>query len=86
MLVAMPIVRLALKIDAFKMEHAFQMGYKQGEKMFFVFPTNWQGEKISVSFVEALWGLLWKEKNDKFEEFLQGDANLRLLFGKMFHV
>jgi hypothetical protein len=86
MLIAMPIMRLALKIDVFKMEQAFQMGYKQGEKMFFVSPTNWQGEEISISFVEALWGLLWKEKNDKFEEFLQGDVNLRLLFGKMFHI
>jgi hypothetical protein len=27
-LVAMPIVRLALKIDVLKMEKAFQMGYK----------------------------------------------------------
>jgi hypothetical protein len=36
--------------------------------MFFVSPTNWQGQEIFVSFVEALWGPLWKEKNDKFEE------------------
>jgi hypothetical protein len=37
-------------------------------KMFFVPPTNWQGEEISISYVEASWGPLWKEKN-KFEEF-----------------
>jgi len=30
-----------------------------------------------ASFVEALWGPLRKEKNDKFEELLQGDINLR---------
>jgi hypothetical protein len=45
------------------------MGYRNREKMFFVPPTNWQGEEISISYVEASWGPLWKEKNDKFEEF-----------------
>jgi hypothetical protein len=33
-----------------------------------------------------LWGPLWKEKNNKLKEFLQGDPYLRPLFGKMFHV
>jgi hypothetical protein len=33
-----------------------------------------------------LWEPLWKEKNDRFEEFLQGDPNLKPLFGKMFHI
>ncbi len=68
-LIAMPIVRLALKIDLLKMEQDFWMGYRNREKMFFVPPTNWQGEEISISYVEASWGPLWKEKNDKFEEF-----------------
>jgi hypothetical protein len=39
-LIAMPFVKLALKLDVFKMEHAFQMG-KQGEKVLFASPTNW---------------------------------------------
>jgi hypothetical protein len=39
-LMAMPIVRFVLKIHVLKMEQAFQMGYMQGEKMFFVSPTN----------------------------------------------
>jgi hypothetical protein len=33
-----------------------------------------------------LWGPFWKEKNNRFKEFLQGDPYLRPLFGKMFHV
>jgi hypothetical protein len=33
------------------------MGYRQGEKVFFVSPTNWRGEKIIVSIVESSWGL-----------------------------
>ncbi len=52
-------------------------GLQIGGKMFFVSPTNWQGQEIFVSSVEALWGPLWKEKNDKFEEFLQGSMDLR---------
>ncbi len=83
---AMLIVRLALKIDVHRMEQAFQMGYSLGEKVFFVSPTNWQGEKVFVYFVEASWGPLWKEKNDKFEDFLHGDVDLRSLSGKMFHI
>jgi hypothetical protein len=54
--IAMPIVRLVLKIDVLK------MAYKQGEKVLFVSPTNWQDEKIVDSTIESLWGLFWKEK------------------------
>jgi hypothetical protein len=46
------------------------MGYKQGENVLFVSPTNWQGDEIDVSNVESSWGPIWKEKNDRFEEFL----------------
>jgi len=35
-MVAMPIVCLALKIDVMKMEQAFQMGYKEGERAFYI--------------------------------------------------
>lgn len=37
----MPIVWLGLKIDVLKMEQTFYMGYQKGEKVFYVFPTNW---------------------------------------------
>jgi len=36
----MPIVRPALKINVLKMEQAFQMGYQEGNKVFYVFPKN----------------------------------------------
>jgi len=38
------------------------MGYRQGEKVFFVSPTNWQGEKIIVSIVESSWGLSGRKR------------------------
>jgi hypothetical protein len=50
-LITMPIVKHVLKIDALKMEQAFQMGYRQGEKVFFVSPTNWQSEEISIQLL-----------------------------------
>jgi hypothetical protein len=81
----MPVVKHALKIDVLKMEHAFQMGYRQME-VFFVSPTNWQGEEIYVSTIEDSWGPLWKEKNNKFEEFFKGDLDFRSLSTKMFHI
>ncbi len=36
----MPIVKHAFKIDILKMEHAFHMGYNEGDKVFYLFPTN----------------------------------------------
>jgi hypothetical protein len=39
-MISMPMVRLALKIDVLKMEQAFHMGYKEGDKVFYVFATN----------------------------------------------
>jgi hypothetical protein len=40
----MPIICLVLKINVMKMEQAFQMCYKEGEKTFYVSTQNWQGE------------------------------------------
>jgi hypothetical protein len=58
-LIAMLVVRLVLKIDALKMEHAFQMGYKEGEKVFFVSPPV---GKVKRWEFPHLW-IFWKPKN-----------------------
>jgi hypothetical protein len=58
-LIAMLVVRLVLKIDALKMEHAFQMGYKEGEKEFFVSPPI---GKVKRWEFPHLW-ILWRAKN-----------------------
>jgi hypothetical protein len=39
-MISMPMVRPALKIDVLKMEQAFHMGYREGDKVFYVFATN----------------------------------------------
>jgi hypothetical protein len=38
--ISMPIVQPTLKINVLKMEHVFQMGYLEGNKLFYVSPTN----------------------------------------------
>jgi hypothetical protein len=39
-MISMPMVRPTLKINVLKMEHAFHMGYREGDKVFYVFATN----------------------------------------------
>jgi len=58
-LIAMRVVKPALNIDALKMEHAFQMGYKEGEKVFFVSPPIGRVRRWEFPH---LW-ILWKAKN-----------------------
>ncbi len=42
-MVPMLVVRLALKIDILKMEQAFHMGYREGDKVFYLSLTSWKG-------------------------------------------
>jgi hypothetical protein len=35
-MISMLVVRLTFKIKVLKMEHVFQMGYKEGDKVFYV--------------------------------------------------
>jgi hypothetical protein len=39
-MISMPIVKPTFNINVLKMEHAFQMGYQEGDKMFYVPPMN----------------------------------------------
>jgi hypothetical protein len=46
---SMPIVRHALLIDVKKMEHSFQMGYREGNRVFYASNTNNKGvEKLVI--------------------------------------
>ncbi len=44
-MISMPIVHLAFKIDVLKMEHAFQTGYHEGDKVFYISPLNCKGKE-----------------------------------------
>jgi hypothetical protein len=66
-LLTMTIVKPTLKIDVLKMEQAFFTSYRKGEKVFFVFSTNWKSEEEDVCNHIDTWSSLWKDKNVKFE-------------------
>jgi hypothetical protein len=44
-MVPMPVVKLTLKIDILKMEQAFHMGYKEGDKIFNLFMTSYKSKE-----------------------------------------
>ncbi len=48
-MVAMPIVDLALLVDIWKMEANFQLGYKEGDRVSYVFQTNNLGKDMDVT-------------------------------------
>ncbi len=85
-MIPMLVVRLALKIDILKMKQAFHDGYKEGNKVFFVSSTNWQGGVESIVGYEMEWNSQWKSKNDRFEEFLHSNLNLKKFSHKTFFV
>jgi hypothetical protein len=39
-MISMLVVKPTLKIDVLKVEHDFHMGYKEGDKVFYVSATN----------------------------------------------
>ncbi len=59
-MISMLVVRPALKIDVLKMEHVFQMGYQEGDKVFYVSPTNQQGEEAFVAYHIHEWDSHWE--------------------------
>jgi hypothetical protein len=85
-MISMPMMRPTLKIDVLKREHAFHMGYKEGDKVFYVFATKLQGEESLVDAYEEGWDQHWKVVNDEFEVFLKGDPNFSRFSGHMLHV
>jgi hypothetical protein len=74
-MISMLVVRLVFKINVLKMEHAFQMGFREGDKVFYVFPTNWQGEQAFVADHIHEWDDHWKDVNASFEEGLNSNEN-----------
>lgn len=85
-MISMHVMRSILKIDVLKMEHAFHMGYKEGDKVFYVSTTIWQGEEALVDFYEEGWDQHQKVAIDEFEVFMRGDPYLSMFSKCMFHV
>jgi hypothetical protein len=85
-MISMPVVKSTLKIDVLKMEQLFQMGYQEGDKVLYAFPTNWQGKKEFVANHIHEWNDHWKALNASFEEALNADEDLQKFRGRMFYV
>jgi hypothetical protein len=54
----MSIIRPALKINVFKMEQLFFIGYREGEKALYIFSQNWKGEEKEVNTYYNTWSFL----------------------------
>ncbi len=54
-MIAMLFVKPTLKIDIFKMKHAFHGGYMEGGNFFYISPTNRQGGVESTTSYELEW-------------------------------
>ncbi len=70
-MVPMPIVRPTLEIDILKFEPAFHMGYKEGDKVFYLSLTNQQGEEEDVTLYNNTWDEHQLLENDLFEKVIQ---------------
>jgi hypothetical protein len=66
------------------MEKAFFIGYREGEKAFYLSSTNWKDEEEEVCTYIDIFSSFWKEKNVEFEKSLSKDLNLYWLSGKKF--
>lgn len=57
----MHVVHLVFKIDILKMEHAFQMGCREGDNVFYLFLTTWRGEEDTIDKREKEWNVHQQE-------------------------
>jgi hypothetical protein len=55
----MSITQVAFKINVFKMEHVFKMGYRKGEKAFYVCLANWKGKEEEVDHHSNTLNFFW---------------------------
>ena len=86
-MVAMPMVRQCLASDLTKLEQEFVHGYRDGSAVFYVSNTNEQGELREVTQEDlALWGPLWRQRNEQFNRYLQEMPALRQFTNSMFLV
>jgi hypothetical protein len=46
-----------------KMKQTFHMGYKEGEKVLHISPTNWEAKKVLVNEYMGSWNEMWRRRN-----------------------
>jgi hypothetical protein len=83
-MISMSVVHLALKIDIFKMKHAFQISYQERDKFFYVSLFNRKGEEEFQKQHMFSWSQYWMSENERFDSFLFVDLNFKSLSKHMF--
>jgi hypothetical protein len=80
-------VRPTLSCDITKLEQEFAGGYRDGAAVFYVSTTNEEGQ--SSEFTEAemsKWDVLWREKNEVFNRYLESRLELKFLKNLKFFI
>ena len=82
-----PKVRPIIETDVCKLANEFVKGYREGDRVLYVSPYSKNGKKKPVHVDDKIWdNPLWKAANDRFEETLPADPDLRQFSGKYFYV
>ncbi len=91
MMVSMPIVRPILKIEIWKMEHAFHMGHNEGDKVFKLSPMIGRVRRILLYTIESFLAIIFRGYGTSFFHrsfelgfFLQA-YNTCSIFSNLFH-
>jgi hypothetical protein len=85
-LLTMSIIKPTLKINVFKMEQTFFIGYWKDEKMFYIFFTQLERWRRKGEHLLQYFEFVWKEKNVEFKKLLVEDPHMCWLSWKMFHI
>ncbi len=76
-MVSMPIMHLTLHVDIQKMDASFQMGYKEGDRVFYMYAIDNLGEEMRITKeIEKGWDQYYKYCNAKFEHFVNPNMDL----------
>lgn len=62
------------------------MGYRKGNKVFYLFLMNQKGEEEEVALHHDTWDEHYILENEKFDKLLQDDPNLMHFSNKMFFI
>ena len=86
-MISLPIVRCSLQSDVRELASHFVQGYWEGRGVFYVSLEDKDGKMVDVTpATKESWSANWVLANDRFEEQLNADDDLKVFSGKMFMV
>ena len=86
-MISLPIVRCSLQSDVRQLASHFVQGYWEGRGVFYVSLEDKDGKMVDVTpTIRESWSANWVLANERFEEELNADDDLKVFSGKMFMV